>query len=83
MQFFKITYMLSGKYKSIYQARIVLWENERVKIRDIDDKEYLLKEEYIKSIVRIDLHKKSEEEKQISNRDEQQQLFSLEENQKN
>lgn len=53
MEYYKIVYMLSGKYKSVYKARILLWENGRIKIRDEDAKEHILKEEHIRSIVKV------------------------------
>lgn len=54
MVYFKFTYMLSGKYKSIYRAKILLWQNSRVKIRDEDGREHVLKEEYIRNITKVE-----------------------------
>lgn len=50
MKYFKIVYLLSGKYRSTYQAKILLWNNGVLNIRDDNGKEYNLKEEFILSI---------------------------------
>lgn len=74
-KFFKITYLLSGKYKSTYKAKIMSWEKEIVNIRDENGREYNLKEEYILSIKAFTTAKTSIDDS--SNTDlEQNSLFN-------
>jgi len=74
MDYFKIVYLLSGKYKSIYKAKILLWQDGRVKIRDEDEKEHVLKEEHLQSIKKIRIKDKKVTIEQASIH-EQQKLF--------
>ncbi|OEF99974.1 hypothetical protein BHF71_07200 [Vulcanibacillus modesticaldus] len=69
---FKIKYMLSGKYKSTYEAKIILWQDGKVRIRDVDGKEYTLKEENITNITALEytVEKVNKEEEY-----QQQELF--------
>lgn len=57
--YFKIIYMMSGKYKAKYEAVILSWEKGNIRIRDIDLKEHNIKEDYIVSIKPIIPQKKS------------------------
>lgn len=50
MKYFKIIYLLSGKYRSTYQAKILSWHNGVLNIRDDNGREYNLKEEFIQSV---------------------------------
>lgn len=50
MKYFKIVYLLSGKYRSTYHAKILSWQNGVLNIRDDNGREYNLKEEFIKSV---------------------------------
>ncbi len=73
MTFFKIVYMLSGKYRSTYIAKILSWSNEIINIRDIEGKEHHLKEAYIKQIVSIKKGELNQPNKTVET--EQQTLF--------
>lgn len=48
--YFKIIYLMSGKYKAKYDATILSWKDGTIRIRDIDQKEHTIKERYIVSI---------------------------------
>lgn len=72
MLFFKIIYLLSGKYKSVYKAKIVSWQDNKVEIIDMDGKKHILKAKFIQSIKRILPMENKSEEKEII---EQQKLF--------
>lgn len=65
MKYFKIIYLLSGKYRSTYNAKILLWQNGVLNVRDDNEREYNLKEEFIQSIKSI------EKEKTVSNTDKE------------
>ncbi len=76
MKYFRFIYMLSGRYKSIYKAKILLWQDGIIKVRDEDGREHILKEEFIKSIAEL---KDKKEILKIDSEDdtviEQQELF--------
>lgn len=46
-RYFRIVYMMSGRFKVKYIARIISWEKGIIQVRDKDQKEHTLKEEYI------------------------------------
>lgn len=50
MKYFRIVYLLSGKYRSTYHAKILSWQNGVLNIRDDNGREYNLKEEFILSL---------------------------------
>ncbi len=47
-RYFNIVYMMSGRYRVRYIARVISWENRIIRIRDKDQKEHTLKEEHIR-----------------------------------
>lgn len=77
MRYFKIVYLLSGKYRSTYQAKILLWQNGVLNIRDDNGREYNLKEEFILSLKPIGKGKLAIKSNKDSNLNEftQQGLF--------
>ncbi len=68
--------MMSGKYRVMYTAKIIAWENEIVKIRDRDGKEHTLKEKYIQSMRSTNPFKKIETRDEEDSEYEQQDLFA-------
>ena len=75
-QYFKFIYLMSGRYRVTYTAKIIAWENEIVTIRDRDNKEHTLKEKYIQSMRSVNPHTKSAREHEVENDYEQQDLFA-------
>lgn len=77
MRYFKIVYLLSGKYRSSYQAKILSWQNGIINIRDDNGREYNLKEEFILSLKPIGKEKVAIKSNKDSNSNQftQQGLF--------
>lgn len=77
MKYFKIVYLLSGKYRSTYQAKILSWHNGVLNIRDDNGREYNLKEEFIQSVKPICIEKVVVNSNKESNKNsfDQQDLF--------
>jgi len=71
MKYFKIVYLLSGKYRSTYQAKILSWQNGVLNIRDDNGREYNLKEEFILSLKQIG------KEKTVSNSNKEANINDL------
>ena len=75
-QYFKFTYMMSGRFKVSYTARVLSWQQGIVRIRDIDQKEHTLKEKFIKTMKPKYLTSSLECSKKKVEEYQQQELFS-------
>lgn len=81
MEYFKITYLISGKYKTKYVGIILSWGNEIIKIRDQSLRIHHLKEKYVTN-VRPAVIKKSKKHKEQQEKFEQMEIDYFERRQK-
>lgn len=74
MKFFRIKYLLSGRYPSKIIAQIVRWENGQLTLKDQDGRLHDLKENSINSIMSLN-PKDLEKQKKSSQPIDQGSLF--------
>lgn len=68
--------MMSGRHRITYTARILSWEDGKIRVRDIDQREHILKEVYIRSMKPVVITGLKVPE--VKQKYEQQELFSEE-----
>jgi len=67
---------MSGRFQTTYIARVISWNDGIIRIRDTEQREFTLREKFIRSMKPKYLTSSLEQNVKVINEDEQLELFS-------